>query len=78
MKGPLSFLFAAAAAAGAAYAGVAPPPPSAPAGLALNAVCADNQLIVTIDVTPHGSNVINAGQYFLNYNTTILDFPEDQ
>jgi hypothetical protein len=74
MKGPLSILFAAAAAAGVANAGVAPPPPSAPAGLALNAVCADNQLIVTIDVTPHDANVINAGQYFLDFNTTILDF----
>ncbi|MHC4209642.1 MAG: hypothetical protein ACYSWT_08000 [Planctomycetota bacterium] len=80
MKGPLSFLIAAFAAAGVAYAGIAPssPPsagsPSAPAGLSLNADCATNKLTVTIDVTPQGGNVINAGQYFLDFDTAALDF----
>ncbi len=74
MKGPLSFLIAASTVAGVAYANVAPPSPGASAGLALNAVCADDKLIVTIDVTPQAGSVINAGQYFLNFNTTILDF----
>lgn len=75
MKGPLSFLIAASAVAGIAYANVVPPPPGEePAGLALNAVCAGDKLFVTIDVTPQTGNVINAGQYFLNFNTLILDF----